>query len=117
MIDNKPVYFCDPEKNESCSKKECYISGGPCSHTFNKAYEKKRTNQDKLAEIVRTMDPKDIAKFITHTDSDFCYKCPASDYCDKHILYSEDGWDRIPDENGETLSCEEIFERWLKEEV
>lgn len=105
--------ICDELYEEECQKlKE------DMENMDNKSYEKKQTNQDKLAEMVRTMDPKDIATFIiTHTDSDFCHKCPASDYCDKYILCSEDGWDRIPDENGEILDCNQIFERWLKEEA
>lgn len=116
---NEDLYICDPHKNTECKKTVCsYLGKGYCYQTTNKEFSKSyKTNQDYFAEIIRKMDPKDLAEFWTsHTYVEDCNECPAHEYCNKHMLCSEDGWDRIPDENGEILECEEIFERWLKEE-
>ena len=50
------LFDCDPFKNDSCSKEDCYIYGGHCSKTSIKGYSKTKTNQDKIAEIVRMSD-------------------------------------------------------------
>lgn len=114
---SEKCYICDPNKNDLCPKDICHINGGPCYCTNNKEFEKKQTNQDYFAELIRKMDPKVITEFWTnHTYVEDCDECPAHEYCNKRMLYSEDGWDRIPDENGEILECQDIFERWLKEE-
>ena len=106
---SEECYLCDPNKNVSCSKEDCHINGGPCWHTTNKEFEKKQTNQDRLAEIIRKMDPKAVAKIWTnHTYVEDCSKCPANEYCN------------FPDElliiDGKLLKCQDIFERWLQEE-
>lgn len=116
-MDNKPTYICDPEKNKSCSKEECYISGGTCSHTFNKAYEKKQTNQDKLAEMVRTMDPEIIAKAVMADRFAIfnCFNCPAMKYCDSTMKSTED-----ESENpvlDDVVTCEEVMNKWLRMEA
>ena len=111
MIDNKPVYLCDPEKNKLCDKSECYISGGTCSHTFNKAYEKKQTNQNKLAEMVRTMSPKVLAKMIFEGNFEpifNCDDCPAKYYCDERMKYNEN--------DPEFVTCEMVMNEWLIKE-
>ena len=114
--DMHPLYECDPNKNVECPKTMCYFTGkGACFQTTNKDFEKKETNQDKLAEMVGTMDVHKLALFIT--DSIECPKCPAEKYCDQHTFTTEDGWSRVPDENGEILDCNQIFERWLREET
>lgn len=28
-----PVWYCDPQKNESCKKTGCFLFGGPCHLT------------------------------------------------------------------------------------
>lgn len=41
------LYFCDPEKNTTCRKTECYIYGGECHLTSQKAYRwSKRREED-----------------------------------------------------------------------
>lgn len=110
MMDNKPVYLCDPEKNKLCDKEGCYISGGPCSHTFNKAYEKKQTNQDKLAEMVRTEDPMTLAdRIYDHTICSVCYTpglhyCPLASTCTKQGSQSK-------------MECIYDICDWLKEDT
>lgn len=32
------VYYCDPQKDESCNKRGCYVFGGPCHLTFYAQY-------------------------------------------------------------------------------
>ena len=100
---NKPVYLCDPEKNELCSKEGCYILGGPCKHTTDKAYEKKQTNQDKIAEIVRTMDSERLAEIISEEVICLPDSCPAWDFCTEH--------------EHSDITCRTVFEKWLKEET
>ena len=104
---NKPLYLCDPEKNESCPKDGCYILGGPCRHTTDKAYEKKQTNQDRIAEMVRTMDPIKLAKILSgeyKMDIIECYRrCPVEK--DRGYICPE----------GKT--CFEGVLEWLKEDV
>ena len=129
-MDKKLTYLCDPKKNVNCPKDICQALGrGECIYTSDPRFavnpdmridntgsiEKKQTNQDKLAEMVRTMDAHKLALLIT--DGIECPNCPAEKYCDQHICTTEDGWERVPDKNGELLDCNQIFERWLKEEV
>ena len=35
------TYKCEPEKNKTCRKFNCYIYGGPCSRTTEKQYKKR----------------------------------------------------------------------------
>lgn len=34
------VYICDPAKNHSCEKTECFLNGGECMHTNNPRFAK-----------------------------------------------------------------------------
>lgn len=34
------LFLCDPEKNTECSKTNCHINGGDCSHTRKGIYAK-----------------------------------------------------------------------------
>lgn len=72
------------------------------------------TNQEKFANMVKEMDPRILAEFLSDSDASFCYDCPAKDYCDRFYKVEESGWRRAPDENGEILECEDILERWFK---
>lgn len=47
------LYNCDPNKNTDCSKKSCYLNGGPC-------------NKTKLIEYAKV--PIDTAQMILDTD-------------------------------------------------
>ena len=38
------IYLCDPYKNQSCNKTECYINGGECALTHFKEYAKEDKN-------------------------------------------------------------------------
>lgn len=42
------LYLCDPEKNTQCRKTACYINGGECHLTSQKAYRlsKRREEED-----------------------------------------------------------------------
>lgn len=117
---NEKLYLCDPNKNIECKKTDCgHLGTGKCFCTTKKEFmadgyivDRPKTNQDKLAEMVRTMDVHKLALFITNGIE--CPNCPAEKYCDQHTYTSEDGWSRVPDENGEILDCNQIFERWLR---
>ena len=43
MIDilyrNEGLYFCDPDKNVTCTKETCFINNGPCHHTKEEKYK------------------------------------------------------------------------------
>lgn len=39
-VRNIILYYCDPIKNKDCRKTGCYINGGPCNATTNKAYRR-----------------------------------------------------------------------------
>ena len=123
-MDNKPTYICDPEKNVNCPKSICQALGrGECIYTtdpefavnpdqpefvIKESLEKykdhnsveRRTNQDKLAEMVRTMDPERLAEYLSN-DIFVCEQnCPI-------------GYDRCP----EGVTCEEAIIKWLKEDA
>jgi len=123
-MNNKPTYLCDPKKNVNCPKDICQALGrGECIYTSHpefavnpdnpevvikvsneKIYKKKQTNQDKLAEMVRTMDPEHLAEYLS-CDIFVCEQnCPI---CDVY------GYDRCP----EGISCEEAIVNWLKEDA
>lgn len=34
-MSDKPVWYCDPQKNEACKKSGCYLFGGPCHLTLS----------------------------------------------------------------------------------
>ena len=60
-------------------------------------------NQNKVAEIVRTMNPERLAKYLSN-DIFVCERnCP---------IYDKYGYDRCP----EGVTCEEAILKWLKEE-
>lgn len=104
---NKKLYLCDPNKNIECKKTDCgHLGTGKCFCTTNKDYMAEgylievKTNQDKLAEMVRTMDPEILAKYIR--ESVVCGEdCPVMDICKP--------------KKGET--CYDLIELWLKEDA
>lgn len=99
------LYICDPNKNTECKKTECsYLGKGCCYQTTNKDFSKlNATNQDKLAEIVRTMKPEYLAEYLSN-DIFVCEQnCP---------IYDKYGYDGCP----EGVTCEEAIIKWLKEE-
>lgn len=111
MNEINKTYLCDPEKNTECSKEICYLKDGPCCHTTNELYKAEYpiTNQDVIAEMVRTMDPEKLAKDISSfVENGSCMTlCPCGeDYCDK--IYHK----KI---NGKEMTCERVLLRWLKE--
>lgn len=97
--DVPPIYICDPNKHTECPKTNCKHNGtGDCFQTIHEEYQKRPTNQDKLAEMVRTMDPEILAKYIR--ESVVCGEdCPVMDICKP--------------KKGET--CYDLIEKWLKE--
>ena len=40
------LYLCDPEKNTKCRKNECYIYGGKCHLTSQKAFRLIERNEE-----------------------------------------------------------------------
>lgn len=116
MDDN--LYLCDPDKNSECRKTSCITNGGPCYQTTNPAFEKKiLTNQDRIAETVRTMRPDILAKYMSFViEMGSCTStCPVPEsYCDRYFVTDEND-ERIPDEDGNMLTCEQVLTKWLKE--
>lgn len=76
-------YFCNPEKNTDCTKESCYINGGPCKLTSKEECKKPTTNQDRIAEMVRTMDAERLAEIL---EPEFAcdVDCPCAEDCKKH---------------------------------
>lgn len=125
-MDKKLTYICDPKKNVNCPKSICQALGrGECIYTSdpkfalspdmrienNESFKKKQTNQDKLAEMVRTMDPKVLAKMIFEGHFEpiiHCENCPAKEYCDERMKYNEN--------NPEFVTCEMVMNEWLVKE-
>ena len=33
LLDDEPLYLCDPKKNTKCTKESCFLNGGPCDKT------------------------------------------------------------------------------------
>ena len=133
-MDNKPTYICDPEKNVNCPKSICQALGrGECIYTtdpefavnpdqpefvIKESLEKyrdrnsveRRTNQDKLAEMVRTEDPMILADRIydhtvcsTNTTPGLHY-CPLASICTKQGSQSK-------------MKCIHDICDWLKEDI
>ena len=96
-------YFCDSEKNIGCKKDACYINGGPCKLTSRKEFAKPKTNQDQIAENVRTMDPEALADWLS-CDIFVCEdRCP---------VYDKYGYSKCP----KGKMCRDSILEWLKEE-
>lgn len=51
------AYPCDPERNTECSKRSCYLHGGPCSKTTNPVY-RKRTLEEEFPIRVKKEEKK-----------------------------------------------------------
>lgn len=95
---------CDPEKAKTCPKTECHINGGPCTKTSVISWRKSKTNQDKIAENVRTMDPEALADWLSKDDTFVCeINCP---------VYEQYGYSKCP----EGKMCVDSIAEWLKEE-
>lgn len=96
-------YFCDPEKNVNCKKDACFINNGPCNLTSYKEFAKLKTNQDEIAENVRTMDPEALADWLSKDDTFACeINCP---------VYKQYGYSKCP----EGKMCRDSIVEWLKE--
>ena len=97
------VFECDPLKANTCPKTECYLNGGPCHETTMYPWRKTETNQDKVAEIFRRMDPDALAEILDTNvfvcDKEKCPICKERGFCDKDTL------------------CREVICEWLKEDV
>lgn len=50
------LYLCDPEKNKTCNKKNCFGYGGPCFITLTSAFSAS-------GEALTDKDISTIAKF------------------------------------------------------
>lgn len=116
---SEECYLCDPDKNDLCPKEVCHINGGPCWNTTNKEFEKKQTNKD---IFLNGLDSEEVAEMIRIYTENFdkgCSRCPVpEEFCDRYFKFKDDiSADRAEDENGEILTCEQIIERWLKEET
>lgn len=46
-------FYCDPEKNTSCSKLHCHVNGGPCRMTTHIEFA---TNTDKVVLVFPVME-------------------------------------------------------------
>ena len=68
-------------------------------------------NQDKIAELVRTANPEDLARMIFEGGLEaimICDNCPAREYCDERMKYNES--------NPEFVTCEMVMNEWLVKE-
>ena len=107
----RKLYLCDPSKNKECKKTDCgHLGTGKCFCTTNEEYQvdgylinRPRTNQDKVAEMFRRMDPDELAEILDTNvficDKEKCPICKERGFCDKDTL------------------CREVICEWLKEEV
>lgn len=68
MFDTKELYLCDPLKNISCRKTNCFLWGGTCEHTVWKQYEMESDYMDKLTEMLDTQ-----CRFQLRLDPSFCH--------------------------------------------
>ena len=93
---NEKLYLCDPSKNIECKKTDCgHLGTGKCFCTTKKEFMadgyliEVKTNQDKLAEMVRTEDPMILADMIyDHTvcstvTTPGLHYCPLASTCTK----------------------------------
>lgn len=125
-MDKSHTYLCDPEKNVNCPKDICQALGrGECMYTsnpefalnpnqpeyvINESFKKKQTNQDKLAEMVRTEDPMILAdRIYDHTvcstvTTPSIHYCPLAGTCTKQGSQSK-------------MECIYDICDWLKEGV
>lgn len=100
-------YFCDPEKNVNCKKDACYINNGPCNLTSYKEFAKPKTNQDKIAEMVKEMDTEKLALVLAGIEECDLFVCEHG--CP---IYEQYGYSRCP----EGKLCVQSILEWLKEE-
>lgn len=75
------VYYCDPCANQPCTKESCFMMGGPCCCTTDKAYALKSIDPDKigcysLKPVVADEEVMDaVVKFSDeHPDKDSMWK-------------------------------------------
>ena len=59
-----------------------------------------------------------MIRIYTENFDEGCSRCPVpEEFCDRYFKFKdEESADRAEDENGEILTCEQIIEKWLKEE-
>lgn len=53
------LYKCDPTKNISCTKEQCYINGGECELTTRKEYEMENEIRYYLKQILACMEEEE----------------------------------------------------------
>ena len=41
-------YECDPKLNIHCKKTKCFLSGGPCTRTFDKQFRKVIKSEEEI---------------------------------------------------------------------
>lgn len=92
-------FYCNPEKNTECSKESCFINGGPCKLTSKEECKKPMTNQDRIAEIVRTMDTERLADILAEE-----FVCDAGCPCEEDCKKDPDAF------------CPVIIWKWLQKE-
>lgn len=50
------MWLCDPAKNTECTKKACYIHGGPCYRTTKEAYKMENEMRYYLGQMLACME-------------------------------------------------------------
>ena len=95
-------YLCNPKRNTSCSKEECFMNGGPCMYTCHKEFSKDiPSNKEKAVDVLKSMDDDSLAEILAHNVfiCDVC--CPVQEQGKCSDL---------------DICCEQTISRWLKED-
>lgn len=50
MKGKKKLFICDPEKNTSCKKNNCYIHNGQCNKTDKEEFSRKSIKEDLIKD-------------------------------------------------------------------
>lgn len=58
------LYLCDPEKNVTCKKTNCYVNGGPCKSTDKLNFAKQPLTTVTLVFDVSEQEFKEITEEV-----------------------------------------------------
>ena len=94
-------YLCNPKKNTSCSKEECFMHGGNYRYTCHKEFSTEiPSNKEKAIDMFKAMDDDSLAEILAHNVFVCDVDCPVQKQGKCHNLDI----------------CEQAISRWLKED-
>lgn len=67
MKGKKKLFICDPEKNTSCKKNNCYIHNGQCNKTDKEVFKKEGLEMEKIKSTTYKIDGRANNKKTTVT--------------------------------------------------